>query len=51
MFNRAFGALVRMGLGFKRTYLLEVRGRTSGRLYSTSVDLLTEDGRRRSRPS
>jgi hypothetical protein len=26
LFNRVFGFLVRLGFGFKHTYLLEVRG-------------------------
>jgi len=45
LFNRAFGSLVSLGLGFKHTYLLEVYGRKSGKLYSTPVDLLTDRGR------
>lgn len=45
LFNRAFGFLVSLGLGFEHTYLLEVRGRKSGKLYSMPVDLLTEGGR------
>ena len=42
LFNRAFGFLVSLGVGFEHTYLLEVRGRKSGKLYSLPVDLLTE---------
>jgi len=45
LFNRAFGFLVSLGLGFEHTYLLEVRGRKSGKRYSLPVDLLTEDGK------
>jgi deazaflavin-dependent oxidoreductase (nitroreductase family) len=45
LFNRAFGFLVRLGVGFEHTYLLEVRGRKSGKLYSLPVDLLTEGGK------
>jgi deazaflavin-dependent oxidoreductase (nitroreductase family) len=45
LFNRAFGFLVRLGLGFAHTYLLEVRGRKSGKVYSMPVDLLTEGGK------
>lgn len=45
LFNRAFGFLVGLGLGFTHTHLLEVRGRKSGKLYSTPVDLLTEGGK------
>jgi hypothetical protein len=43
-FNRAFGFLV--GLGLPHNHLLEVRGRTTGRLYSTPIDRLELGGRR-----
>jgi hypothetical protein len=46
LFNRGFGFLVGLGLGFKYNYLLEVRGRKSGTLYSTPIDLLEIRGRR-----
>lgn len=46
LFNRFFGFLVGLGIGFKHNYLLEVRGRTSGKLYSTPVDLLEMNGKR-----
>jgi deazaflavin-dependent oxidoreductase (nitroreductase family) len=39
-FNRAFGFLLRIGLGLSHNYLLEVRGRKSGRIYSTPVNVL-----------
>src|SRR5438876_12206157 len=40
-FSRLFGFLVgTLGLGLSHHYLLEVRGRRSGRLYSTPVNLL-----------
>ena len=45
-FNRLFGFLVGLGLGMKHNYLLQVRGRKSGRLYSTPIDLLEIDGKR-----
>jgi deazaflavin-dependent oxidoreductase (nitroreductase family) len=45
-FNRLFGALVGLGLGLPHNYLLQVRGRRSGRLYSTPVDVLEHGGRR-----
>jgi deazaflavin-dependent oxidoreductase (nitroreductase family) len=45
-FNRFFGFLVGLGFGMKHNYLLQVRGRKSGKLYSTPVDLLEMDGRR-----
>ena len=40
VFNRAFGFLVGLGIGFPYTYLLQVRGRKSGKMYSTPVNLL-----------
>jgi deazaflavin-dependent oxidoreductase (nitroreductase family) len=46
IFNRVFGFLVGLGLGFSHNYLLQVRGRKSGKLYSTPIDLLEKDGRR-----
>ena len=45
LFNRLFGFLVGLGIGLKHNYLLQVRGRKSGRLYSTPVDVLDEGGR------
>lgn len=46
LFNRLFGMLVGLGLGLPHNYLLQVRGRRSGRLYSTPVNLLEHAGRR-----
>jgi deazaflavin-dependent oxidoreductase (nitroreductase family) len=46
IFNRVFGFLVGLGLGFSYNYLLEVRGRKSGKLYSTPINLLDRDGKR-----
>jgi deazaflavin-dependent oxidoreductase (nitroreductase family) len=46
IFNRVFGFLVGLGVGFSHNYLLEVRGRKSGKLYSTPVDLLEQNGKR-----
>jgi hypothetical protein len=46
MFNRAFGFLVGVGLGFSYNYLLQVRGRKSGKIYSTPIDLLEIGGKR-----
>jgi deazaflavin-dependent oxidoreductase (nitroreductase family) len=43
-FNRVFGFLIRIGIGLSHNYLLEVRGRKSGRTYSTPVNLLELDG-------
>src|SRR5579859_304961 len=45
-FNRLFGAMVAMGLGLPHNYLLQVRGRKSGKLYSAPIDLLETDGRK-----
>ncbi|MGP0017972.1 MAG: nitroreductase family deazaflavin-dependent oxidoreductase [Candidatus Sulfotelmatobacter sp.] len=45
IFNRVYGFLVGLGLGFSHSYLLEVRGRKTGKLYSTPVDLLELDGK------
>ena len=45
-FNKTFGFLVGMGLGFSYNYLLQVRGRKSGKIYSTPIDLLQIDGKR-----
>jgi deazaflavin-dependent oxidoreductase (nitroreductase family) len=46
IFNRVFGSLVGLGLGFSYNYLLQVKGRKSGKIYSTPIDLLELDGRR-----
>jgi len=44
--NRAFGFLVKIGLCFPHNFLLEVRGRKSGRAYSTPVNLLWRNEKR-----
>ncbi|MGA8865578.1 MAG: nitroreductase family deazaflavin-dependent oxidoreductase [Candidatus Sulfotelmatobacter sp.] len=46
MFNRIFGFLVGIGVGFSYNYLLQVRGRKSGKLYCTPIDLLERNGHR-----
>ncbi len=46
LFNKIFGLLIGLGLGLSHNFLLQVRGRTTGRLYSTPVDVLVLDGRR-----
>jgi deazaflavin-dependent oxidoreductase (nitroreductase family) len=46
LFNRAFGFLVGLGLGFSYNYLLQVRGRKSGKIYSTPIDLLEMKGKK-----
>lgn len=45
-FNRAFGFFVGLGLAPSYNYLLEVRGRKTGRIYSTPVSLLELNGKR-----
>ena len=46
MLNKAFGALVRVGLGLPHNYLLCVRGRRTGREHCTPVNVLVLGGRR-----
>jgi len=46
VFNRLFGFLVGLGVGFSYNYLLQVRGRKSGKVYSTPINLLDLNGRR-----
>jgi deazaflavin-dependent oxidoreductase (nitroreductase family) len=46
VFNRVFGFVVGLGLGFSYNYLLQVRGRKSGKIYSTPLDLLELGGKR-----
>jgi deazaflavin-dependent oxidoreductase (nitroreductase family) len=46
LFNRVFGFLVGLGLGFSYNYLVQVRGRKSGKLYSTPINLLELNGKR-----
>src|ERR1035437_7788501 len=45
IFNRVFGFVVGLGLGFSHNYLLQVRGRKSGKLYSTPINLLKLNGK------
>jgi deazaflavin-dependent oxidoreductase (nitroreductase family) len=45
-FNRLMGFLVGYGLGPRYMRLLEVRGRKSGRIFTTPVNLVVLDGRR-----
>ena len=44
--NKIFGLLVGLGLGLRHNYLLQVRGRKSGRIYSTPVDVLDRNRKR-----
>jgi deazaflavin-dependent oxidoreductase (nitroreductase family) len=46
IFNKVFGILVGLGLGLPHNYLLQVRGRKTGHVYSTPVNLLEFRGRR-----
>ena len=46
VFNRIFGFLVGTGIGFSYNYLLQVRGRKSGKLYSTPINRLQRKGKR-----
>ena len=46
LFNRVFGFLVGLGLGFSYNYVLEVRGRKTGKIYATPVNLLELDHKR-----
>jgi deazaflavin-dependent oxidoreductase (nitroreductase family) len=46
IFNRALGYLVGLGIGPGYMYLLQVRGRKSGRLYETPVNMLDMEGKR-----
>jgi deazaflavin-dependent oxidoreductase (nitroreductase family) len=44
--NNVFGFLVKIGVGLAHNFLLEVQGRKSGRIYSTSVNVLTYKDKR-----
>src|SRR5271167_2613606 len=46
IFNGAFGLIVRFGGGLKYNYELEVRGRKSGKVFRTPVNLLEFKSRR-----
>ena len=46
LFNDVFGFLVKLGIGLPSSFLLEVRGRKSGRAYSTPVNLLEYGGKK-----
>src|SRR6202011_674464 len=43
--GQVFAALLKVGIGFKHNFILEVRGRKSGRVFSTPVNLLVHNGR------
>jgi deazaflavin-dependent oxidoreductase (nitroreductase family) len=44
--DRAYRLLTRLGLGASYRHLLSVRGRRSGRVHTTPVDVMELDGRR-----
>jgi deazaflavin-dependent oxidoreductase (nitroreductase family) len=46
LLNRTYGIVVGLGFGFAHNYLLETRGRKTGRVYTTPVNLLEMGGRR-----
>ncbi len=43
-FNRIIGPLLRLGIGPRYMYLLEVPGRRSGRLFTVPINLMEVDG-------
>jgi deazaflavin-dependent oxidoreductase (nitroreductase family) len=45
-FNGAFGVLVGLGLGLRHNFLLQVRGRKTGRVRATPVNVLELEGKR-----
>lgn len=45
-FNRVYGFFVGLGIGFSYSYMLEVRGRKSGKIFSTPVSLLELGGKK-----
>jgi deazaflavin-dependent oxidoreductase (nitroreductase family) len=46
VFNKLFGVLVGLGFGLPHNYLVQVKGRKSGKTYSTPIDLLEFKGKR-----
>jgi deazaflavin-dependent oxidoreductase (nitroreductase family) len=45
LFNRTFGFLVGLGIGPKFIYVLEVRGRKTGKIYSAPVNMMDVGGK------
>jgi deazaflavin-dependent oxidoreductase (nitroreductase family) len=45
LFNRTFGFLVGLGIGPQFIYLLQVRGRKSGKIYSSPVNVMEIGGK------
>jgi deazaflavin-dependent oxidoreductase (nitroreductase family) len=46
LINSLFRVMTRLGLGASYRHILTVPGRSTGRLYSTPVDVITVDGER-----
>ena len=46
IFNRLFSIAIGFGIGLGHNYVVEVRGRKSGRIFSTPIDLLEVEKRR-----
>ena len=44
--NRLFGFLLKLGIGLAHNYLLVVRGRKTGKVYSTPVNVLEYKGKK-----
>ncbi|HSF57063.1 MAG TPA: nitroreductase family deazaflavin-dependent oxidoreductase [Candidatus Binatia bacterium] len=44
--NRLVGLLLKLGIGLAHNYLLEVRGRKTGQVYSTPVNVLEYKGKK-----
>jgi deazaflavin-dependent oxidoreductase (nitroreductase family) len=44
-FGNVFNSMLKLGIGFKHNFILEVRGRKSGKVFSTPVNLLFLRGR------
>ena len=44
-FSQIYATLVRLGIGFKHNYILEVRGRKTGKVFATPVNLLELKGK------
>ena len=46
IFNRVFGIAIGLGVGLGHNFVVEVRGRKSGRIFSAPIDLLEVEKRR-----
>ncbi len=44
--NRIMSTMIRLGIGPKSMYILTVRGRKTGTLYSTPISIVEQDGNR-----